>query len=144
MTILIDAAQRQGAEPVLLTPVNRRRFDPEGKLVPTHGDYPDAVRTLARQRGVKLIDLERASARLFERLGAEGTKRVFCCVPRGHYNYPDGSEDNSHLCEDGAVLIACCVANALSGGSEGGRTGKNCAGAAESLLALLNGEDAAC
>jgi len=102
----IDAARRQGAEPVLLTPVARRLFDESGRLVPTHGDYPDAIRDLAQYRGVRLIDLEKATADLFARAGVEGTKRIFCHVPAGSENYPDGLADNSHLQTEGAVLVA--------------------------------------
>lgn len=115
LNMYIDAAQRQGAEPILLTPMNRRRFDENGSLLPTHGEYPDAIRTLAQLRGIRLIDLEKASRELFMRLGAEGTKRVFCHVPKGHCNYPDGNEDNSHLHENGAVLIAKLVMSMLRG-----------------------------
>lgn len=102
----IDAARRQGAEPILVTPIARRHFDGEGRLVPTHGAYPDAMRNLAVDRGVRLVDLEKATMQLFRLAGVEGTKKIFCHVPAGHTNYPDGLEDNSHLQEDGAVRIA--------------------------------------
>ena len=118
LNMYIDAALRQGAKPVLLTPVNRRRFDESGKLVKTHGDYPAAIRDLAKIRGVQLIDLEKATADLFSELGEEGTKRVFCHVPKGHYNYPEGLEDNSHLHENGAVFIAKLVLKLYREGNE--------------------------
>ena len=104
--LYIDAARRQGAEPILVTPIARRRFDAEGRLVPTHGVYPDAIRNLADYRGVRLIDLEKATMQLCRLAGVEGTKKIFCHVPAGHRNYPDGLEDNSHLQEDGATRIA--------------------------------------
>ena len=102
----IDAARRQGAEPILVTPIARRHFDGEGRLIPTHGAYPDAMRNLAVYRGVRLIDLEKATMQLCRLAGAEGTKQLFCHVPAGHPNYPDGLADNSHLQEDGATRIA--------------------------------------
>ena len=102
----IDAARRQGAEPVLVTPAARRRFDAQGRPVPTHGPYPDAIRCLAEARGVRLVDLEKATMALLARLGPEGTRRVYCHVPAGHAHYPDGLEDNSHLQEDGATMMA--------------------------------------
>ena len=43
----IDTALGHGAQPVLLTPIARRRFDERGNLVSTHGAYPDAMRALA-------------------------------------------------------------------------------------------------
>ena len=109
----IDAARRQGAEPILVTPIPRRLFDGEGNPVPTHGAYPDAMRCCAFFRGVRLVDLEKAAARLFRRLGPEGTKRVFCHVPAGSENYPDGLSDNSHLQEEGAITIAALFLDLL-------------------------------
>ena len=102
----IDAARRQGAEPILVTPIPRRFFDDTGSLLMTHGAYPDAMRDTAVFRGVRLIELEKASFALFQDLGVEGTKEVFCHVPAGGKNYPDGLQDNSHLQERGAVRIA--------------------------------------
>ncbi len=102
----IDAARRQGAEPVLLTPIARRHFDEKGVLKHTHGDYPDAMRDLAEYRGVKLIEMERATEALLSSLGDEQSIPLFTWVEKGHPNYPDGSQDNTHLCLRGAVRIA--------------------------------------
>lgn len=102
----IDAAQRHGAEPILATPVARRLFDSEGRLLATHGAYPDAMRSLAERRSVRLIDMEKATMDLCRRAGVEGTKEIFCHVAPGHPNYPEGLEDNSHLQIGGAVAFA--------------------------------------
>ena len=106
LSMYIDAARRQRAEPILATPIARRLFNGDGRLVPTHGPYPDAMRNLADYRGVRLIDLEKATMALFQRLGAEGTKSIFCHVPAGGKNYPEGLRDDSHLQADGATVIA--------------------------------------
>ena len=108
----IDAARRAGAEPILATPVPRRYFA-EGRLIPTHGTYPDAMRALAKRRGVRLADLERRAMRAFQALGEEGTKKVFCHVPAGDRNYPDGLRDDSHLQWRGAALVARLFLEAL-------------------------------
>ena len=109
----ISVARQQGASPVLLTPVVRRRFDENGRLVPTHGDYPAVIRRLAEDQHVPLVDLENATAALVGEAGAEGSKQLYCHVPAGHPNYPDGLEDNSHLQLTGAVRIAKLVASLL-------------------------------
>ena len=106
LTAYIDAAWRHGAEPVLITPVARRRFTEDGRLTATHGAYPDAMRRLARQTGCRLIDLERATMRAFQQAGPDGTKHIFCHLPRGTEHYPEGLEDNTHFQEEGATLIA--------------------------------------
>ena len=109
----IDTALEKGASPVLLTPVVRRRFDESGRLVPTHGEYPQVIRKVAGQRGVPLIDLEKATAALAQKEGIEGSKGIYCHVPAGHPNYPEGLEDNSHLQLAGAVRIAQIVSGEL-------------------------------
>ncbi len=106
LNMYIDAARRQGAEPVLVTPIARRFYDASGSLVYTHGDYPAAMRDLAGQRGVRCLDLEAATMALFGGEGMEKTKELFCHVPEGSRNYPEGLRDNSHLREAGAVRVA--------------------------------------
>lgn len=102
----IDAALAHGAQPVLLTPIARRRFDEQGELVSTHGAYPDAMRALAARRGVPLLDMERATEALLRELGAQGSKALFNWQAPGHPNYPDGVQDDTHLCLTGAMRLA--------------------------------------
>nr|WP_274655194.1 rhamnogalacturonan acetylesterase [Paenibacillus humicola] len=103
----VDAARQSEAEPVLFTPVERRRFDGSGKLAPTHGHYPAAVRELAAAMQVPLIDLTAATGELYRELGPEASKRLFVWLKPGeHANYPDGAEDNTHFNETGAVEVA--------------------------------------
>ncbi len=111
----IDAARRQGAEPILVTPVPRRRFDEAGKLLYTHGQYPAAMRDTAAYRGVRLVDLENAAMAMFQQLGREGTRAIFCHVSPGSKNYPDGAKDDSHLQQAGAVRIAALFLRLLGG-----------------------------
>ena len=95
--------------------MNRRHFDAAGRLLLTHGDYPDAMRNTAIYRGVKLIELEKATMALFQEAGVEGTKEIFCHVPEGSKNYPDGLRDDSHLQERGAVRVASLFLALLRG-----------------------------
>ena len=106
LNMYIDAARRQGAEPILVTPIPRQHFDAEGRLLKTHQAYPDTIRDLAMERGVRLVELENAAMALFQQLGPKGTNDVFCHVPKGHVNYPDGCADHSHLQESGAIRVA--------------------------------------
>src|SRR5215468_4245346 len=64
------------ANPILATPCARRSFDEVGKLVDTHGDYPDAVRSVAAETKVPLLEMTRLSMELEERHGPEGSKRL--------------------------------------------------------------------
>ena len=110
----IDKSRAKGAKPVLVTSVERRRFDSSGKITPTHGAYPAAMRELARAKGVPLIDLTAQSTALYNRVGVEGTKKYLMHLKPGQYpNYPNGVEDNTHFQATGAIEIARLVATSL-------------------------------
>ncbi|MFE3827589.1 rhamnogalacturonan acetylesterase [Streptomyces sp. NPDC059092] len=110
----VTGAEAAGARAVLLTSVERRRFDAAGNSVPTHGDYPAAVRALAAAERVPLLDLQAATLALWQRLGVEGTKPHFNWLAPGESpNYPDGVSDNTHFRPRGAVAVARLVARAL-------------------------------
>ena len=102
----LDGARQRGARPVLLTPVERRRFDGAGNAVPTHGKYPDAVRALARQESVPLVDIQALTAAYWQRLGAAATK--------GYFNWAAGNRDDTHLQPAGAIVVARLVARGLA------------------------------
>jgi lysophospholipase L1-like esterase len=114
----IDAARRQGAEPVLLTPIARRLFDENGVLKATHGEYPAAMRDLAAYRGVRLLDMEKATGDMLQQLGDEGSRALFNHQQPGHPNYPDGVQDNTHLCLAGAVRMAQLALALMQRGGE--------------------------
>lgn len=106
----VDSARQKKAIPALITPVQRRSFDTQGRLKHTHGDYPDAMRQLAAELQVPLIDLTLKSGRLLQSLRPEASKKLFLWLEPGeHPNYPDGAEDNTHFCEYGAGEIAKLV-----------------------------------
>lgn len=102
----IDAAHSLGAEPVLLTPIARRAFDESGNLIHTHKDYPAAMHALVEKHRIRLLDMESATKDLISNMGEEGAKALFNWQKKGHPNYPDGAEDNTHLSFDGAVKLA--------------------------------------
>jgi lysophospholipase L1-like esterase len=91
------------ANPILLTPVMRRRFDKDGKFYDTHGDYPDLTRSVAKDLKVPLIDMHRASEKLIVQYGAENSKKLFLILQTGESpNYPKGLDDNTHFSPIGA------------------------------------------
>jgi DNA sulfur modification protein DndE len=103
----IREARAKGALPVLATPVNRRKFDAAGKLVATHGDYPEAVRAVAKEESVPLLDLERATAAWLQSAGDEPSKKFFMWIAAGtHPKIPDGRKDDTHFVEAGARTVA--------------------------------------
>ena len=75
----IDEVRQCGGHPVLVTPTCRRAFK-DGKIQPTHADYPDAVHWVAEREQVPLIDLQEMTRVLFEALGEEGSKGLSCII----------------------------------------------------------------
>jgi lysophospholipase L1-like esterase len=82
----VMAARAKGGIPVLLTPMQRRTFDANGKITNSHGDYPEAVRQVAREEQVPLIDLHAMSTKFYEALGAERSKLAFKDGDATHHN----------------------------------------------------------
>ncbi len=70
LTRMAQEVRAAGAIPVLLTPLTRREFK-DGKLVNTLEPWSAAVRTVAAQSKVPLVDLNARSAALVQQLGAE-------------------------------------------------------------------------
>lgn len=110
LTQYIDVARDHGAHPVLVTPVERRRFDADGHAYESHGEYPEAMRQLGQTTGVPVVDLTAMSLALWESLGVEGTKDCFLWLDAGeNENFPNGSSDNTHFQAHGAIEVARLV-----------------------------------
>ncbi|NBM18303.1 rhamnogalacturonan acetylesterase [Streptomyces sp. GC420] len=110
----VKGARERGARPVLLTPVERRRFGADHRAVATHGEYPEAMRRLAAEEGVALVDAQAASIALWQSLGPEASMECFNRVEPGESpNYPDGKQDNTHFSPRGAIEVARLTARAL-------------------------------
>lgn len=93
--------------PVLLTPIMRRRFNAKGEFYDTHGEYPDAVRKVAQDLKVPLIDMHKKTETLIKKFGEEGSKKLFLILkPEENPNYPKGVDDNTHLSDFGAEELA--------------------------------------
>ncbi|MGV9276198.1 rhamnogalacturonan acetylesterase [Streptomyces griseosporeus] len=105
LRLYVEGARARGARPVLATSVERRRFDAAGNALPTHGDYPAAMRALAREEGVALLDIQALSLALWQRLGVEETKTYF--------NWTATEQDNTHYNPPGAIAVARLVAGEL-------------------------------
>src|SRR5262245_9406354 len=69
--------RHRGGTPLLVTSPERRNFDDAGRIVPSLGDYPDAMRAVAREERVALLDLNALSVRLYQALGPERAARAF-------------------------------------------------------------------
>lgn len=109
------AARAKKALPVLLTSVSRRFFAGKNSVLFTHGEYPRAVRVLARRLRLPLVNLEADSRRLYMFLGEAETATLFVNLRPGEDPaYPEGHEDKTHFNAHGARMIAALVAAGLS------------------------------
>ena len=110
----IRETRERGAEPIIVTSVHRHMFGENGKIRNSLGDYPRAAREVAKEQKAVLVDLHALSEKLFNELGEEGTKQVFCHLKAGEFpNYPKGRVDNSHFRAEGARRIAALVVDAI-------------------------------
>ena len=111
---LVDEAKERGATPVLVTSINRRKFNADGKIVNTLGDYPEAMRQLAVRERVASIDLNAMSKTLFEALGPEGTLKAFVHHPAGTFPGQDKPlADDTHFNSYGAYELARSVVEGI-------------------------------
>lgn len=107
-------AKELGAIPVLVTSMNRRVFDENNKIVNTLDDFPDAMREIAKEEKVDLIDLNAMSKTLFEAMGPEKAKKVFVHYPANSYpNQPTALTDDTHFNTYGAYELAKCVVKSI-------------------------------
>jgi lysophospholipase L1-like esterase len=95
-----QARQRQ-AIPALITPVSRRSFGRDGKIANNLGDFPEAVRQLAKEENVPLIDLNTMSRAFYEAMGPDDSKKAFA------------PGDNTHHNNYGSYELAKCVVNGI-------------------------------
>jgi lysophospholipase L1-like esterase len=110
----VDEARAKGATPILCTPIVRRKFNAAGQLQPTHGDYPDVVRELARTEHVALLDMEKLTGDLVSSAGPEGSKKLYVWVARGEWPaFPAARQDDTHLNPTGATEVAKLAAGAI-------------------------------
>jgi lysophospholipase L1-like esterase len=106
----IKAAHLKGGIPVLLTPTQRRHFDDNGKLIPTHGDFPDAMQKVAKELEVPLIDLTAITTKMYENWGVESSKDALVHYPANTFPGQEESlADNTHFNVFGANEIALAI-----------------------------------
>ena len=106
----VTETRNKKGNPILLTPVARRKFDSTGHVVETHEQYSNLVRGVAKELNVPLIDHDKISQELLQQFGVENSKLLFLqLLPGQHPNYPNGKDDNTHFNELGARLMAQLV-----------------------------------
>ena len=107
----VDQVRSREATIVFCTPTQRRSFESDGKtLKNTHGDFPAAMKEVARRENVPLIDLNAMTKTLFEAYGQEESKHFLVHYPANTYpGQTKALQDNTHFNPFGASQVAKCV-----------------------------------
>jgi lysophospholipase L1-like esterase len=101
----IAEVRRKGATPLLVTSPDRRNFNPDGRIRSTLADYAEAVRAVAAEEKVALIDLNAASIAFYQALGPEKSPLAF----------GNGGKDATHHNVYGAYILARAVVEGIRG-----------------------------
>lgn len=109
----VDAARGKGGIPVLVTPMERRRWN-GGRPQTTLDDYAEAVRQVGKEMDVPVIDLQKMSIELYGALGESDSKRAFVFYPAGTWPGQDKElKDNTHHSAYGGYELARCVVEGI-------------------------------
>jgi len=110
----IAEARKKGGNVILVTSMNRRRFDENGKIMNTLGDYPEAMRQTAAEEKVPVIDLNAMSKDFYEAMGPENSKKAFVHYPANTYPGQDKAlADDTHFNPYGAYELARCIVTSI-------------------------------
>ena len=112
LKVFIDKVRANGGNIVFVTPTQRRFFDEatQSKIQETHGDYPDAMRAVAKRESVPVIELHDMTRDFFETLGYENSKKALVHYPAN--TFPGQTKelaDNTHFNPYGAAEVAKMV-----------------------------------
>ena len=102
----IDETRAAGAIPILITPVSRMFFTAGGDHRRTHGEYAPAVRQVALDNDVVMLDLEELSHEVFDELGRAETLRLF--------SEDDDEDDRTHFPPEKAFRVTEMVVSLLA------------------------------
>lgn len=98
----VDSFQKAGTQPILVTPMHRRTFN-KGKLTEELRPYAEAMKAVAEEKKVPVVDLYTLSGELFVKLGDEGSADLSC-----------SPKDRTHFSEKGARAMAGLVLGELA------------------------------
>ncbi len=110
----VNDARAKGVIPVLITPCGRYSVS-GGKFVSNFKGYVEAMKEVAAENDVLLVDLDAKSREYYNQLGEEGAKDVFLFCEAGMYDsyYKEGAQDKTHFQKFGAIQLARMVAEGL-------------------------------
>ncbi len=106
----VREVRERHATPVLATPVVRRWFNADGSLQDMHAPYVAALRAVAAEEQVPLLELEALTRQLLVTLGPDASLGLFVGDAA---TTATGKTDNTHFNEEGARRVAALAAAEL-------------------------------
>lgn len=103
----VREAGKAGARPVLVTSMTRRRFGPDGKIKSDLIPYVEAVKKVAAEERVPILDLHALSINLCNELGQKACDTTLAPLHKGEV-------DGTHLSARGGEIIGALVARELA------------------------------
>lgn len=101
----VDDVRAIGGKPILVTSLTRRIFGADGQLKPSLVPYVEAMKKVAAEKNVPLLDLHARSVELCNQLGPEQTAK---------FNpVKNGKPDTTHLNAEGRVVFGRLVVEEL-------------------------------
>lgn len=114
LSMYIDRAREYGAIPVLVSPMGRRRYDSSARFINEFADRAAAMRQLATEKRVPLIDLNAKSIAFYNGVGVAATTDVFLWLAPNQYpNFPNGVTDGTHFQDYGAGQLARLIVQGI-------------------------------
>lgn len=111
----VTETRSKGGKPVLFTSIVRRKFNEDSTLVDTHGAYIQAVKNVAAELKVPMVDLNALTHKFVQELGVERSKDYFMHVAPGTIPLcPEGRQDDTHLNVKGARAVASIAVDAIA------------------------------
>ncbi|MGA2069935.1 MAG: rhamnogalacturonan acetylesterase [Sedimentisphaerales bacterium] len=109
MSKYIDDTRAIGAKPILVTSMVRRQWDKSGngKINSSLIPYVEAVKAIAKEKNVPIVDLHASSKKLCEQLGKEKCHEFSPIKDNNEF-------DNTHLNAKGSVMFARLVVEELA------------------------------
>ena len=101
----VEGVRSRGGIPIIVSPMERRNFNPDGTIRPTLGDYAQACRQVASEMKVAFIDLNAQSILLYQALGSGKAYLAFAGTGE--------KRDPTHHDDYGSYELAKIIAQAL-------------------------------
>ena len=105
LRMFVDKVREKGGIPVLLTPVARRWFKGGALDRNCHTDYPAAMKAVAAEKDVTLLDITAATLDWLESIGDEAS--------RAYFMISTGKDDNTHTVACGARKVTEIVCDKI-------------------------------